>query len=95
MSSKYIKLKKIKHTPPDHLYQLFFERYIKDWYIGCDKVILHHATSYPDNVIVAACEFYFGKEIVFANIHIEVDQEYDSIFIAHHEKLHNVIKENK
>lgn len=95
MSSKYIKLKKIKHTHPDHLYQLLFERHIKEWYHGCDQVILHHAASYPSNVIVAACEFYFGKEIVFANLHIEIDQDYNSIFIAYHEKLHKFIKENQ
>lgn len=94
MSSKYIKVKKIKHNQPDHLYQLLFERHIKEWYNGCDEVILHHAMSIPSGVIVAACEFYFGKEIVFANLHIEVDQDYNSVFIAYHEKLQNYIKEH-
>lgn len=94
MSSKYIKVKKIKHNQPDHLYQLLFERHIKEWYNGCDEVILHHAMSIPSGVIVAACEFYFGKEIVFANLHIEVDQDYNSVFIAYHEKLQKYIKEH-
>lgn len=93
MSSKYIKLKKNKQTQPDHLYQLLFERHIKLWYNGCDEVILHHAMSTPNGTIIASCEFYFGKDIVFANLHIEVEQDYNSIFIAYNEKLNKYMKE--
>jgi DNA polymerase III psi subunit len=56
MSSKSIKPKKIKQTYPDKLYQILFERHIKEWYYGCDKVILHHASTQLDGKIIASCE---------------------------------------
>ena len=93
MSSKYIKTKKIKQTQPDRIYQLMFERYIKESYNGCDEVILHHAMTLPSGVVITSCEIYFGTEIVFVNLHVEVDTEYDSLTISNNDKLKKYIKE--